>query len=153
MTMFDPQAILDAQFTEANSTVATPVPAGEYIAYVEKVDARPWKKRDDPSVGGITLDVTWVVDDAGVKALLDREKVTVRQGIMLDLTESGGLDFGKGKNVGLGKLRQALDMNEPGKPFSFTQMTGRTARIVVSHRADPSDAEKVYAEVKSVAKV
>jgi hypothetical protein len=151
MSQFDPNTFLEMTVTDANSTVQTPVPAGEYLAVAEKVEARPWQSPKDPSKSGMALDVTWSIDDANVKALLERDKVTVRQGIMLDMTESGGLDMGKGKNVGLGRLRAALDLNQPGQPFGFKMIEGRMARVAVSHRQDEKDAEKIYAEVKAVA--
>lgn len=151
MAQFDPNTFLDMTTEDANSTVSIPVPAGEYLAIVEKVEARPWQSSKDPSKSGMTLDVTWNIDDANVKQLLEREKVTVRQGIMLDLTETGGLDMGKGKNVSLGRLRAALDLNQPGQPFGFRMLEGRVGRVVVSHRQDDKDPERIYAEVKAVA--
>lgn len=151
MSQFDPNTFLEMTTMDSNSTVQTPVPVGEYLAVVEKIEARPWKKKDDPSVGGMALDITWNIDDAGVKQLLEREKVTVKQGIMLDMTETGGLDMGKGKNVGLGRLRAAMDLNNAGQPFGFKMLEGRMARVAVSHRIDDKDPEKIYAEVKAVA--
>jgi len=153
MSLFDPSTFLEMQVAEANSTVSVPVPAGEFMGYIEKVEARPWTSRTDPSKSGVALDVLWNVDDAGVKALLDREKVTVKQGIMLDITETGGLDMGRGKNVGLGRLREATDLNAPGQPFGFTMLVGRPAKIVIEHRPDPKNPEVVYSEVKAVAKL
>lgn len=153
MSIFDPNTFLETQITDANSTVSIPTPAGEYVAFVEEVKSRQWTKKDDPSVAGVALDIVWNIDDQNVKALLERDKVTCKQGIMLDLTDSGGLDMGKGKNVGLGRLREALGMNEPGKPFSFSMMVGRPAKIVVTHRTDPKNPEAIFAEVKAVAKL
>ena len=85
-----------------------------------------------------------------MKELLGRDKVTVRQGIMLDITDSGGLDMGKGRNIGLGRLREAIGLNTPGQPFSFSMVAGRVAKVNVSHRID---GENIYAEVKGVAKL
>jgi hypothetical protein len=151
--MFDPNTFLEMTTTDANSTVAVPVPAREYIAIVEEVKARPWQAADDPSKAGMSLDVTWLIDDAAVKAELERDKVTVKQSLFLDVTPEGGLDMGKGKNVGLGRLREALDLNAPGQPFGFRMLPGRAAKIVVSHRTDPKRPEVIYAEVKAVAKL
>ena len=147
--MFNPDQFLDMTITDANSTKTVPVPVGEYTALVSDVKCRQWQSKADPSKSGLTLDVTWEIDDAAVKQLLGREKVTVKQGIMLDLTESGGMDMGKGRNVGLGRLREALDLNRPGVAFSFSMLPGRLAKVSVSHRID---GENIYAEVKSVAR-
>ena len=66
------------------------------------------------------------------------------------LSDSGGLDMGKGRNVGLGRLREALNLNQPGQSFSFSMIPGRLAKVSVSHRID---GENIYAEVKAVARV
>ena len=148
--MFNPDQFLDMQIEGQNDTKVVPVPAGEYTAMIEEVKVRQWQGKADPSKSGLTLDVQWSIDDASVKELLGRDKVTVKQGIMLDLTDAGGLDMGKGRNIGLGRLREALDLNQPGRPFSFTMLTGRVARVSVSHRiAD----DNIFAEVKQVARM
>lgn len=148
--MFNPDQFLDMQVTDANDTKLVPVPADEYTAVCEKVEVRQWQSKKDPSVSGLTLDVTWAIDNQSVKELLGRDKVTVRQGVMLDLTDSGGLDMSKGKNVGLGRLREAVDLNQPGQPFAFNMLPGRVVKIKVDHRID---GENIYAEVKGVARM
>ena len=148
--MFNPEQFLDMQVTDSNDTKSIPVPVGEYTAVAEEVKCRQWQSKQDPSKSGLTLDITWSIDDAVVKELLGRDKVTVRQGIMLDVTDSGGLDMGKGRNIGLGKLREGLNLNVPGQPFAFSMIPGRVAKVSVTHRID---GENIYAEVKGVARV
>jgi len=152
--MFDPNEFLNQSLTDANDTKLIPVPdnmSGEgYIAIADKVEIRSWQKKDDPSVSGLALDIIWDIQDEGVKAAVGREKVSSKQGIMLDLTDSGQLDMAKGKNIGLGKLREALDMNTHGQAFSFAMISGRMAKVFVQHRVVGED---VYAEVKRVGKL
>ena len=148
--MFNPDQFLDMQVTESNSTEAIPVPVGEYTAVIGEVKCRSWQKKDDPSVSGLALDISWDIDDESVKELLGRTKVSVKQGAMLDLTESGGLDMGKGRNVGLGRLREAVGLNAPGQPFSFSMLVGRMAKVKVEHRID---GDRIFAEVKAVTKL
>ena len=145
---FDPTTFLNTTTEEANDTKVTPCPAGEYLAVAEKVDAKPWSAKDGSS-SGVRLEVTWEIDDANVKQLLGRDKVTSRQSVMLDLNEAGGLDYNKGKNIGLGRLREALDLNTPGDPFAFSMIQGRMAKVNISHRIVGED---IYDEVKKVAK-
>lgn len=149
--MFDINNFLDQTTTEANSTQALPVPIGVYTAVIDEVTARQWASRKDPSLSGIVIDVKWSIDDESVKQLLDRPQVFVRQGIMLDITPTGGLDFGKGKNVSLGRLREAVDLNQPGVPFSFAMLKGRIAKIQVDHRIDEQGIPR--AEVKACARL
>lgn len=147
--MFDPTTFLNQTFDESNSTQSVPVPAGEYLAIADKVDLKTWQSRDGSS-SGLKLEIVWDIQDDNVKALVGRDKVTSRQQQMLDLTEAGEMDFGKGKNVGLGRIREALGMNTPGQPFAFPMIQGQMAKVVVSHRID---GENVYDEIKKIAKV
>jgi len=147
--MFSPEQFLDMQTTDSNDTKVIPIPPGEYFAVVSEVKVRPWQSKADPSKAGIALDIQWALDDQGLRELLGRDTVTVKQGVMLDMTEAGGLDMGKGRNVGLGRLREATNMNTPGQPFSFTMLTGRMAKVKVEHRVD---GENIYAEIKQVAR-
>lgn len=150
MTTFDPTAFLSATITSANSTEMTPVPVGEYTAIAEKVELSQWQKKDDPTVTGLKLRVTWAIQDEALKAQLSREKVTVPQDIMLDMSDSGQLATDEGKNVALGRLRAAVDLNQAGQPFNFLMLQGRMAKISVTHNLYK---EQVYAGVKTVAKL
>ena len=150
MSQFNPDQFLDQTITESNDTTVVPVPAGDYTAVATDIKCRPWQSKNDPSMAGLALDITWEIDDEAVKQLLGRTKVTVKGGVMLDTTDSGGLDMSKGRNIALGRLREALDLNQPGKPFSFSMIPGRVAKINVSHRVV---GEEIFAEVKRVAHV
>ena len=148
MSTFDPNTFLSATYDEANDTKTIPVPAGEYLALAEKVDVKAWSTKDG-SKSGVKLEIVWDIQNEEVKSLLGRDKVTSRQQIMLDTTEAGGLDFSKGKNVALGRLREATGTNVAGEPFGFPMLQGRMATVVVSHRIDGED---IYDEIKKVAK-
>lgn len=146
---FDAQSFLDATVSSSNSTRVIPVPLGEYMGIIDKVSPRQWQSKDGTQ-SGIALDVIWLVEDAGVKQALGRDTVTVKQGIMLDLNTSGGLDLSDGKNIGLGRLREAVGKNEEGQPFAFSMLPGLSAKISVTHRVNGEDT---FAEVKAVAKL
>jgi len=145
--MFDPQQFLQSTFTEANDTVFEPIPAGEYFATIAEIkpnagtskDGNPWTR----------IDITWSLTDPALAERLGRTKLTVRQGIMLDITDSGGLDMGKGRNIALGRLRDALGLNVPGEPFSFLMLTGRSAKVNVTQRIYEG---KVFNDIKDVAR-
>lgn len=145
--MFNPDTFLQSSTTEVNDTKKIPCPAGEYVAVAEKVEARTWQSKDGLK-SGIALDITWTIDDAAAKEVTGRDNVQVRQGLMLDILESGGLDMGKGKNIALGRLREATGLNVPGQPFSPAMLQGRAAKVTVSHRVDGED---IYDEIKKVA--
>ena len=146
--MFDPNAFFDQVVESAGSTEVVPIPAGEYLATIDKKEVTQWTKKDDPSISGLKLKVTWSLEDQPVRDLLGRDKVTVAQDIMLDLTDHGTLDMGKGRNVELNRLRAAVDLNVSG--FSFNQLDGRMARVTVKQDQDRNDPQKFYARVKAV---
>jgi hypothetical protein len=151
--MFDVDNFLNQTVNTSNDTSLINPPdnmSGDgYMILAGKVDCRTWQKRDDPSVSGLALDIQWEIQDEAVKSFCGRDKIICKQGIMLDLTESGELDMGKGKNTNLGKLREALGLNTPGEPFSFSMITGRLAKGFVQHRVVGED---IYAEIKKVLK-
>lgn len=153
MSMFDPKTFAQMTFSEANSTESVPVPVGEYPATVDSYEIKEWKKKDDPSQGGLKIAVSWSVDDESVKAFLGRPKVLVRQEFLLDLTDENMLDFGKGKNVTLGRLREAINLNQAGQPWSFDMFVGRQAKVAVKHRQDNRDPNIIYAEVAGVTRL
>ena len=146
---FDADAFLNSAVTGSNSTKVIPCPIGEYPGVVDKLNVRQWQSKDGTTTG-LALDVTWLVEDDNAKTVTGRDNVTARQGIMLDLTPDGGLDMSEGKNVGLGRLRAALNLNNEGEAFSFNMMPGRMAKIKVGHREDNRDPEIKYAEVNAV---
>lgn len=145
---FDPQSFLDSSVSGSNDTVVIPVPVGEYMGIIEKVMPRQWQSKDG-STSGVALDLFWLVEDANVKQYLGRDTVTCKQGIMLDLTPAGAVDMAKGKNIGLGRLREAVGKNDEGQ-FSFAMLPGLSAKISVQHRVS---GDQTFAEVKGVAKL
>jgi len=141
---FDVNNFLDATTTEAGDTKIIPVPEGVYLAVCSKVAARTWQSKDGMT-SGLTLDLVWDIDDQSVRDATGRDKVAVKQGIMLDLKEDGGLDFGKGKNVALGRAREAVGLNEPGKPFAPSMFNGRMCKVLVKQRVVDQD---IFNDVK-----
>ena len=147
---FDPAVFLNQQFDQANDTRVIPCPAGETLGLADKVEIVPWTSRDQTK-SGLKARVLWDVQDDAIRTVCGRDKVLVPQDIMLDLTESGDLDMGKGKNVRLGRLREALGLNQPGQPFAFGMIQGQLGKINVKHRPG-DDPEDIFAEVDRVAK-
>lgn len=148
--MFAIENFLDQTVTGQLDTKVVPIPVNEYRAALKEVKARTWKSKDDPTNTGVALDLFWVIDDPELAETLGRKELLVKQGIMLDVDDNGRLLVEKGKNIGLGRLREALNMNDPKKPFSFNQLPGNVAKVLVTHRIVGED---IFAEVKSVARV
>ena len=144
---FDAQSFLDAAVSGSNSTRVIPVPIGEYQGIIEEIKPRQWTSKDGSSTG-IAVDITWIIEDEAVRTQLGRDKITARQGLMLDTTETGALDTSEGRNVSLGRLREAIGKNDAKKPFAFSMLPGSAAKVKVTHRIVGEDT---YAEINSVA--
>lgn len=130
---FDPQVLLSAT-TEQASERRAPLPVGEYTATIGEITARQWNSRDGTK-SGVALDIPLLIEvPAEVQADLGlNSTLTFKDGIMLDLTETGGIDYSKGKNGRLRLYRDALDMNKAGEPFAPTLMQGRYIKVRISH--------------------
>lgn len=145
MATFDPEEIMEMQTEGEMATSFTPVPEGEYPAYITKVDARSGtsKAGNDYTM----MDVQWAITDPGVAEEVGIEEPSVRQSLFLDFDEStGALAMGKGKNIALGRLRAAVGQNGPGA-WNPRQLEGAAAVVRVSHRENDGN---IYAEVRGV---
>ena len=151
-SVFDPKTYLTMTTESAGSTEVIPLPVQDYISMIDAVDCVAWQKKDDPAVHGVKLIVTHKLDlPQDVKEKIGRDGYTVKQDIMLDLLENGGLDFGKGRNVALNRLREACDLNRDGSPFSFNMFVGKTVKVKIGHRPS-DDGATIYTDVRGVAK-
>lgn len=151
MSAFDPELFLQTQTEDASSTEFTPFPMGEWPAMVKDVKARVIEGKDGGPSRPV-LDVTYFSDHAEVKEALGRDDGgQVRQSIWLDMTDAGTLDMGKGKNVSLGRLREAVGQNRPGQPWNPLMLIGSPVIITVTHTPSKTGDGSVFANVASVA--
>lgn len=153
ISSFDPSQFLDASTTEA-LVKRPPLPAGaDFVATIGEIVTRTWtsKKEDAKVKSGIAVDFPLEIDmtaypnvEAG-----GASKITLKGGVMLDLTPGGAIDWGAGKNGALRRYREALGMNTPGQPFNIRMMQGRLIRVKIKHRTYEGE---IYDEVDSVSK-
>jgi len=143
--MFDPDSFLQSTQTEAFDTKYTPIPNGEYIAVLDRID-KPRTAKDS-----VVWDLHWLIDDSNLKAQMGREKITARQSLFLDVTPEGRLDVSKGKNVQLGKLRDALGQNVPGQAWSPSMMQGKAAKIRITQKVRSDGSGDIDSNVTGVA--
>lgn len=150
---FDPNKFLEQSTDKAMQTSMSPCPEGEYLAQVEKVEAFPVKERETQQVrsDAFRLQITWDILDQDLLDSLDRKAMTVRQSIFIDLDDDGSFADGKDKNVGLGKLRAAVNQNSG--PWQPNDLIGQQGIIKVGHRPNPTNDAEVYAQVNAVAPV
>jgi len=144
MSQFNPDLFMQTSSTESLSTKLIPVPEGEFPGVIKSVTPRTL-----PS-GSAVVDVVWGIDSPEVASVTGIANPTVRQSLWLDLTESGGLDFSKGKNVQLGRLREAVGQNKAGKAWAPSMLMGAAAKIKVTQSPDKNDPDTIYANVSAV---
>lgn len=152
---FDPSILLGATLTDAN--VRRPaIPAGlSFPGTLGIPTTRNTEGKKESNLGQV---YTWVdipievdvTSNPQVREAQNQDKVGLRYSFRLDLLASGGMDMSPGKNNGLRILRDALGMNEPGKPFNLLMITGRQVLCRISNR--PYQGE-VYDEVEGIAKL
>lgn len=150
MSSFNAESFLSTRSQGKMDTKYPTCPAGWYQAQIDNLAARQVDKNDGSGQSTV-MDINWLVLDDNVKQQLNVERVLVRQGIFLDLTEEGQLDYGTGKNVKLGKVRDVLKQNNPKKDWFPNLLIGSMARIHVEHKPNPNDPDSPYANVTEIA--
>ena len=127
ISSFDPSMFLDMTLDEP-TIKRPPLPVGDYLAVLGEVTSRRWTSNKDPAnpKSGIVWDVPMTIEvPAELQSSLNLPpSLKNKDSIMLDTTESGGIDNGIGKNGRLRSYREALDQNKPGDSFSARAMSG-----------------------------
>lgn len=144
---FDAEMFLSQSVDGGMSTQVEPCPIGEYTAFIEDLEVKQFQGKKDPSKVFTTMKVKWAIDDQGVKDTLGRDKVTVPQDIFLDMT-ANGLDHSRGRNVTLGRLREALGQNQG--TWMLSMLKGGVAKVKVEHEIVNNEP---FARVTGVAKL
>jgi hypothetical protein len=147
---FNVQDFLNQTVSESNSTEIEQVPPGTYQACLEKIEAKQYPRKDDPSKVSFKCELQWSILDDAVLSDLERDKVIVRQDFFLDINESGRISTERGKNVSLGRLRVALGLNDTGQVFSLNDAVGRCAQVLVKQDLYK---DKMYSKVYEVSKI
>lgn len=152
---FNADTFMNTAVEGAMDTKVVPIPEDEYEATIENFSVRQFEgKRIDENTGQnqilTSLDIIWLINNPQVAADLGRDRLTVRGSMFLDMTPEGTLDMGKGKNVSLGRLREALGQNDPGRPWAPGMLKGAGPLLIrVTQRPNPNDPESAFNDVKS----
>lgn len=136
---FDPQSYLDLTTTQASER-RPPVPIGDYIATVADLVPEEWHSKDkvDPTTGQLKSGIRFNISlelmlPEAVQEACKIAKLTLTDGVMVDRTAEGGIDYSPGKNGRLRQYRDATGLNVPGEPFSPRMLIGRTVRVKLTH--------------------
>lgn len=135
MSQFDAQSFLQTAIKAELDTQIIPCPVGDYRFTISKLDVRQAGRKDNPNDKLTFLDATCDLDIGLYPDVIEatkRDKITLRYSVILDLDENGRLDTSTGRNVGLGRLREAVGQNT-GEEWSFNQLIGQPLIGKVSH--------------------
>ncbi len=133
---FDPATFLDATLEEP-SLRRPPLIAQDYLAVIGEPKTRTFAGKKDPSRTFTALDIPLEISvPLDQREAQGRDTVTVTDSIFLDLVDGPNgpvLDRAAGKNTGVARYREALDMNKPGDKWSARRMQGRPIRVRIKH--------------------
>lgn len=150
---FNVEEFLTAPIDTPLSTIRIHVTPGEYTGLISEGIGKDIELSFTKEKGKPVLAVWWTLDAPEEQARVGREKLRVRQQVWLDaLGGDGGtlrLDTARGKNVDLGRLREALHQNTPG-PWHFGKLQGGVAKVMVRHKPNETRPGEVYEEVYAV---
>ena len=152
--MFDPQKYFESSTEEPMETTLSPIPVGEYTAVVRSVKIFPIKDKQTgmERTNTIRTTITWDIDDKPLEQQLGRTNLTVQQTVFIDFDDNGSFATGRDKNVQLGRLREALNLNSGRFTLQMLEGAG-PARIAVHHEPDSRDDSLIYAKVKNVTRI
>lgn len=152
-SVFNPEQFMQTTTEAVGDTKYYPCPIGEWRGQIESVKARQIESdKSGETRIFYSLDILWTILDEEPRRATETEgdkKLLVRQGIFIDLTAAGALDFGKNKNVPLSRLREALGQQRAGRPWGPSHLVGGLAVVSVIHRPREDTGDPV-AEVKGV---
>lgn len=132
MSNFDPDTFMQQTVDAPLDTEFKICPEGEYPAMIDDFDSSAFEQiefeyKKGPRAGQpgtmTKFSCPFIINDESVKQLLNRDKVVISKQLILDIAETGGLDFGTNKNVALGQIRDAVGQNTSG-PWSISQLRG-----------------------------
>jgi len=129
MSTFDPDTFMQTSTDQSMDTEYPVMPEDEYQAFINKVIARKFVDKETGEDRGI-LDVLFEVSSDKAKKATGQDTPIAKMGVFLELEENGALALGMGKNVKLGKLREAAKQNKPGKPWSPPMLEGAGPFII-----------------------
>lgn len=150
---FNADNFLTQTVVAAMDTVVTPIPEGDYPFQVTKVNITSGiiKNGDNAGKTWAAVKLRCLCLDPNVAQELNREEAYQNAQVFLDLTEDeSGLAVGAGKNVDLGRLREAVGQNDEDEEWNLMMLQGGTFVGTVKHKFR-DDSQDPYGEMTAFA--
>ena len=156
MSIFDIDQYLSTTTTEAAEKRDNLPTDREYNAEIGEVTGRAVQGKKDATQTYLFFDFPMTIylkdeyPDIATKVGID--KLSLKYGVSIDLTEGGAIDWSKGRNNGLRILREATGMNVAGQPFNPKMLIGHRVKVQLKLREYPEGSGNLLEDVRSVAK-
>jgi len=150
----DINALVNTPVNDKLDTEFAVTPAGEYIVMIsDRGPITDWFRtvrmgdgREVPQ-----CNILMIVTDPAVAQSLGRQQATTRLTLWLDTEADGRLSTGKGKNVNLGQLREALGQNNDAA-WTFDKLIGAGPIKVMTEVQESKQGAK-FSNVTRVGKI
>ena len=150
MSVFDKDTFLNTSVTGATDSTYTPIPEGEYKAFIDELGLDKYNDAERGEVPVLILTYALIEVDH-LKEELGIAKPTVQDRLFLDV-ENGALAFGPNKNVKLGMVREATGQNDAKKAWNMNLLRGAGPVVLkVTHRYNKA-GEGPFSNVARIAK-
>jgi len=147
MSLFNADVLLNAATESKMSTSIPPMPNGDFIFTITGVEFK------NPKDDMVVLEAKVECIDPEVCAVTGMNPTKSKISCFCDLTDSGLLDDAEGKNVQIGKLREAVGQNEAGTPWTPMMLVGAQLRGKVAQEPDKKDPTIIRSNIVATARI
>lgn len=161
--MFNAQQFIKSTVSGASSTRYAVIPEGDYSLMLDQrnLDVEKWFTEQTASKGPnagntfITCEVPVEIVDQTLRDKMGQEHVYSRYRFIVDTNAAGEIDMSEGKNVKLGRLREALNQNDknvPWDPSMLAQASSVMFKGHLKHSPNKDDPQAPFSEISRVTK-
>lgn len=152
---FSPDIFLQTNYQETTSTVASLLPKDTYVGIIKDLVPRQVQGTKDTTKWYLFMDFNVEIGTpAALKEELGRDISKIRHSVGVELIEgSNAIDMGKGKNVQLGRIRDAAGQNVSGQAWAPGMLNGAMVKVDVTQEPSDKDPLIKYNRIASFGKV
>lgn len=152
---FNPDVFLQTNYEEPTSTASVLLPKDDYVGIIKELVPRQVQGTKDPSKYYLFLDFQVEIGTPPqLREELGRDISRIRHSVSVELVEgSNAIDMSKGKNVQLGRIRDAAGQNESGKSWSPAMLNNAMVKVSVIQDPSEKDPQVKYNRISSFGKV